>query len=260
MRSKEKFVMFLLFLMFLFTAGMFYYQNVYLKDVEQSNKQYVAIAIKDIAKGATFKEGENYGVVEMKPNSIFKDYLKYGTDDFKGLEGSKANSAILKNEVLTKGRIADKEVSENTFRLFIKPDSKVDVEKGDRVNVYTQIKYKDKEKDNLYHYKTYRIMEDVIVQNVVNKKNSNGADLGVMEYMEIHVTEEDSLNYYLSEYLTEQKSQILVLEYKDIVGEFESNVTPIEDMEGYQKGKQEFIKNEGDLQINTESEEQTNGQ
>lgn len=261
MRSKEKFILFLLFLMFLVTAGMFYYQNVYLKGSEMKDKQYVIIAKKDIAKGATFKEGENYGVIALDKQFVFDDYFIYdGVSHKKELEGKKANSAILKNEILTKGRISQEKANENTFRLFIKPDSKVDVEKGDRINVYTQIKYKDKNDKDTMVYQTFRLMENVVVENVVMKKDSRGADMKVMEYIEVHSNEQDALNYYLADYLTEEKSQIIVLEYKDVFSEMESNAKPIEEMEGYKAKKDEFIENKGDLKINMKEENQTNGQ
>jgi len=259
-RSKEKFVMFLLFSMFFATAGMFYYQNVYSKGDEMKDKKLVVIATKDIAKGATFKEGENYGVIALDTKFVFEDYIIYdGENEKELLEGKKAKSPILKNEILSKGRISDEKATEDTFRVFIKPDSKTDVEKGDRVNIYVQIKYKDPKEKSLWYYKTYRIMEDKVVENVVMKKDSRGAEMKVMEYIEIHANEQDSLNYHLADYLTEQKSQIIVLEYKDVFSELESDIKPIEEMEEYEYKKDEFIDNQGDVQVDAvvESEEAT---
>jgi hypothetical protein len=259
LRSKEKLVFLLLFLMFVATAGMFYYQNMYLKNSEMKDKQYVVVATKDIAKGATFKEGENYGVIAMDKKFIFNDYIKFDGTQKKILEGKKSNSAILKNEVLTKGRISQNTTTdEKTFRLFIKPDAKLDVAKGDRVNVYAQIKYKDKTEKDTMDYQTFLLLEDKVVENVVMKQDSRGADMKVMEYLEVDVSEQDAINYHLADYLTESNSRIIVLQYKNILDEFKTNVKPIEQMAGFQSQKDQFMKNQGDVKINTQQADQSN--
>lgn len=246
MRKKEKIIMLILSIMFLASGVMFYYQNVYSDKADMKNKQYVVVATKDIAKGATFKYGENYGVIIQDKEAVFKNYVVYGSEFQKDkLEGQKANSPILKNEVVITDRVDSGKQEEDVYRLFVKPDNYFDAETGDRIDVNVQLQLKDPANKDLRIYETFHLMQNVIVQNVVMKKNSNGVDTASKDYLEIHVSKDDVINYQLSEYLDDFKSNILVVEYNSFLAESEKVVKDFNEIEGYYEIKDSFLNSNG---------------
>jgi len=223
---KEKLVMLLLFAMFVGTGGMFYYQNVYLDQNEMEGKQFVVVAKENIAKGAKFVEGENYSYIALDKKFLFEDYIVVDSSGKykEKLKEKVANSPILKNEIITVGRVDKEGDKEAEFKLFIKPDSKLEVEKGDKVNIYLKYKFNDPSDTKTVHYRTFLLMENRIVENIINKKDTKGTELPVLENIELHVEEKDAILYELATFMTEQKAEILVLEHNDLLVEYESQL------------------------------------
>lgn len=258
MRKKEKIIMLILSIMFLASGVMFYYQNVYSDKADMKNKQYVVVATKEIAKGATFKEGENYGVIPQDKEFVFKNYVVYGSEFQKEkLEGKKANSPILKNEVVTTDRVDVEGQSKDVFRLFVQPDNYFDAEKGDRIDVYVQVSRVDPNDKDKRLYETYSLMRDVVVESVVMKKNSNGVDTATKDYLEVHVPKENVTDYQLAEYLTDLKSKILAVEYNSVLTEAQKTVRDFNEYEFYDKTKEEFKNANGDYSMENKGMEKT---
>lgn len=225
MRSKEKLVLFLLFFVFLLTAGMFFYQNVYLKQQNETNQVPVYVALHDIPKGATLSE-ENVGMMKLEKQKVLPTYIT----NFDDLVDQVAKSEILKNEIITTGRISKDGKGDETFKVLVKPNNKLIVNKGDVVNVYVQVKERDKEEKNKINYVTYHLLSNKAVAEVEFKKNSSGkVQEGNIEGVILHLSEKDALNVHIASFMKELDAQIIVLPYQDLLAN--DNFASVEEFE-----------------------------
>jgi len=225
MRSKEKLVLFLLFFVFLLTAGMFFYQNVYLKQQDEANQVPIYVALYDIPKGTTLSE-ENVGMMKLDKEKVLPSYIT----NFDDLADKVVNSEILKNEVITEGRLTDEGKEDNTFKVLVKPSNKLKVEQGDVVNVYVQVKERDKEDKSKINYVTYHLLSNKSVAEVEFKKNSSGkVQEGNIEGVVLHLSEQDALNVHIASFMKELDAQIIVLPYQDLLAN--ENLASVEEFE-----------------------------
>lgn len=247
MKTKQKLILLGLFVMFLAMVGMFYYQNFHKDTNEMEGKKLVVIATQDIAKGDTFKYQENYKVTILEDNLVLDTHIVFnGKPDEKVLEGKLANSPILKNELVTTGRVSSEE-SEDLYRLFVQPDNQFQAKAGDLVNVYVQLSVKDKEEKELIHYRTYKLLDGVSVKSEVKKKNSNGQELQVTQWLEVHVSENEAIDYNLAKYLEKNESQIIVLQHENALNENESVVPAFSELREEDEGafdENQILKNQ----------------
>lgn len=257
MRSKERFVLFLLFIVFLITAGMFYYQNMYLKQKDAGNQVPVFMAIKDIPEGATFSK-QNFGQITLEKTQVDKltNYIPVTVKGLASIEGKVANSNILKNEIITKERIDNQKTKEDTFKVLVQPAEKVTVEQGDLVNIYLQLTREDKTDKTLIHYETYSIAKKKVVKDVIFKKNSSGKiQEGVVDYLRFTLSEQESLNYHLAKQI--KSAKIIVVPYENILNKDDAQVADFSKIPGYQDAKDNLVKN-GQANIQKQVDGSTN--
>lgn len=217
MFAKEKISIGLLILVFLFTATMFVYQNFISDKVNQVEMEYVLVAKEDIVKGDQFTT-DNVGKMAMPVNNILPTYIT----SFEELEKKVSNSTILKNEIISEARVVEQDTDE-TYSVIVTPQNKIQVEKGESVNIYVQLTQEIQEDDEkVRKYETYELARNKVIKNVIKSTNSSGlVDENGIEGIELHMTEDESMAYYKAEYLKDLKAKIIVVPYKDVLSESE---------------------------------------
>lgn len=233
---KEKIILGILTIMFLITAGMFYYQNVYMKQNALKNQVPVFVAIKDIPEGAKFTS-ENIGMMRIDKKNVLPSYIT----DFSKIEGKIAKTSILKDEIITKGRVSSNEDNSKTFSVLVKPDEQAVLHKGDLVNVYVELIRTDEKNRNKLYYETYSIAKRKIVEDVRYKKSASGKVVeGVVDSIQLSLSEEQMLNYYLAKNMKEVKAKIVVVPFKNLLDKDNMNIPDLSQSPNYKQVKNEF--------------------
>lgn len=200
MRTKDTVFLIIMILLFAITAGMFYYQNFYLKNELEKNKVPILIATKDIFPGTTIDKNNTKQLKIDK--SILNRNILTRKDKIKD---PIAKEKILKGEFVSKKRVKsknDKSKKQSTYVINLNPDFSSDVKKGDFIRVYLQIANKDSTE-----VKNYLVYNRKEVLNVI--KDDDIRDVGKLK---VRVTDKEALAYYNAK----EKGQIIVLKYEDV--------------------------------------------
>lgn len=186
MRLKEKVILIIIITLFLLSLSMFYYQNVYKVNKLELSKKEVLIATKDIEKNTKITE-ENTNWINVSPDLI-SDYNVLKDDE---IIGKKTSEKILEGEYVNKRKIQvenEKTYDFNTYIIEIYPDYVTDLENGDLVKVYVQVKEKiDRETEKISNLLIFDKKEIVEIQR---------DEEGVPSKIRIRVTDKEALSYY----------------------------------------------------------------
>lgn len=204
MRTKEKMTLLLLILIFIATVGMFFYQNVVVKNQIEANKVSVIIAKKDITAGSEINE-KNTGVMKIEKSAVFPDSLT--VKDFKSIEGKKAASDILQNEIINRKRISDTQGEDKQFSINVTPTYSSTLTDNDNIRVYVQIFDKKTKETSLF-----QLFDKKQIIGINQKKDSSGKVSAVIDSLQILASDEEALNYFNAMKL----GDIIVLKYNDI--------------------------------------------
>lgn len=173
--------MLLLVVTFVITAGMFYYQNFYLEQKAEENKVTVLVAKKDIPEGTLFTT-ENVGAIKMDKEFVLPNYIT----SFEELQGKKANSDLLQNELITKGRVDQNTGGSKLFSVSVKGEFNSTIAKGDAIRVYVQ-------KENGEVLELFNKKE---VQQVNFKKNASGKETSTIESLDVLMSDKEAIDYF----------------------------------------------------------------
>lgn len=209
MRKKDKLFMLLLVVTFVITAGMFYYQNFYLEQKAEENKVTVLVAKKDIPEGTLFTT-ENVGAIKMDKEFVLPNYIT----SFEELQGKKANSDLLQNELITKGRVDQNTGGSKLFSVSVKGEFNSTIAKGDAIRVYVQ-------KENGEVLELFNKKE---VQQVNFKKNASGKETSTIESLDVLMSDKEAIDYFHAQ----KEGTILVVKYNDLT---ENNQTAVNKFE-----------------------------
>lgn len=215
MRKKEKFFMGLLVITFLATAGMFYYQNVYLDQQAESNKVTVLVAKRNIPEGSSFT-ADNVGAIKIDKEFVLPTHVT----SFEQLKGKKANSDLLQNELITTPRIDQESDGTKMFTVSLKAEVSSNIAQGDAVRVYVQMMNGD----------VYELFHKKEVKKVNMKKNASGKETNVPESLDVLLSDKEAVNYFNAQ----KAGTILVVKYNDltekdqvVIPKFDSNLPKI---------------------------------
>lgn len=148
-KSKQTITLVLAGLLAAGNAGLFVYDNVYLKNKEGESKVTVYAAKQNIQSNTTITE-DLFMVLELPANGALPTYIT----DISTVVGKKVSGGLLKNDVLTATRIATASyVPEGNLSVNIVPDVKVQLEENDAVVVYLREK-KTGDMNRLFDSKT----------------------------------------------------------------------------------------------------------
>lgn len=213
MRKKEKFFMGLLIITFLATAGMFYYQNVYLEQKAEANKVTVLVAKRNIPEGSSFT-ADNVGAIKLDKEFVLPTYIT----SFDQLKGKRANSDLLQNELITTSRIEQDSDGSKMFTVSLKAEVNSNIEPGDAVRVYVQMLNGD----------VYELFHKKEVIKVNMKKNASGKETGVPESLDVLLSDKEVVYYFNAQ----KAGTILVVKYNDLteqdqvaIPKFDSNLS-----------------------------------
>lgn len=183
MRGKQKILLGLLVVTFLGSSGMFYYQNVYMKEESKQNRVQVLVAKKDISEGAEFTS-DNVGAILMDKDTVLPSYVT----SFSDLKGRTASDDLLNSEIITKPRI--EENSNGTRMLSVGLVSKnipPNIKKGDNIRLYVQSKLTNQ---------VYEVFEKKEVVAVNMKKSSSGKETTTVATLDVLMSDEEAVLYY----------------------------------------------------------------
>lgn len=206
MKVKERLFLLIMIVLFLLSAGMFYYHNIYTTNQLNKNKTHALVATKDINIGSSLNSN-NMEWVELDKD-ILKEENMISEDDIKSL---KVSEKIFKGELISKNRLkqSDEQVSSfNTYTINLDPDFSSEISNGDLIRVYVQKVDKDGVIENELVFEKKETLE-VISENegtVVRNSNRN---------IKIEVTDKEAISYYNAK----QMGSIIVLKYKDVTSE-----------------------------------------
>ncbi|WCF11409.1 LysM peptidoglycan-binding domain-containing protein (plasmid) [Paenibacillus thiaminolyticus] len=183
MRGKQKLLLGILIVTFLGASGMFYYQNIFMKNEAERNKIQVLVAKKDIAEGAEFTL-DNVGAILMDSDSILPSYIT----DFNDLKGKTASHDLLDSEIITKRRIDEK--SDGTSLFLIEVVSKnipQNIVPNDFIRVYLQAKENGK---------IYELFEKKEVASLNYKQSSSGKETTTIGSVDMLMSDEEAVLYF----------------------------------------------------------------
>lgn len=211
-RKKDKLMLVMLLVTFVATSGMFYYQNVYLKQKDESNKVIVLVAKKNISEGSEFTT-ENIGAIKIDKEMVLPTYIT----KFDELKGKSASDDILQNEVVTKPRTNGE--SDGTKQFVVGIESKLmpqTVQKGDAVRVYVQ---------ESVHGKVYELFHKKEVVSTLNKKSASGKDTATVQSIDLLMSDKEAVVYYNAR----KVGDILIVRYNDLTEEDTVKVSSFEE-------------------------------
>lgn len=200
MRTNDRIILVLLLIVFLITAGMFYYQNFYSKMIEERNQVTVYVAIKDIPAGGEINPN-NIGALKIDKDKVFPTYVT----NIEDINGKKAKSDILKDEIININKVDDDKIQNRMFSVKMKANYMSDIQKGDNIRVYVEIFDK-----KLKKVSTFLLFDKKEIKSLYEKTDRQGKT--TIEAFEIHCSDEESVNYYNAI----KVGEIIALKFNDI--------------------------------------------
>lgn len=189
----------------LLAGGLFAYDNIYLTKKEQANLVPVYLAKHDI-QAYTEVDKDMFNVVGVHKESVLPSYVT----NIENIEGQSTIGAILKDEPLTKQRLAtENKQKEGDFSLKVEPDFIGDLSKGDTVKVFVQLvnpKTKETTVKVLFDQKQVKKVvspDNVVIDGILQ----SGVKIGSIS---INATEDELESYYNAK----QSGYIIVAKYE----------------------------------------------
>lgn len=220
MKSREKFFLIVMVLLFALSVTMFYYQNVYKAKVAEKDMVTVLVAKTDIAKNSELNE-ENTEWVKINKEMSTEDNVFKKED----ISKMKASTDIYKGEFISKKRLKDisAKVEDDMFNSYIiniNPDYSPKLTEGDLIKVYVQIV---EEKDDVKNIKNLSVFDKKEVLEVAGFEEDGRAGQG-KKLIKIKVTDKEALSYYNAE----QLGNVVVLKYENDINKTDFNIPVIE--------------------------------
>ncbi|MEK3956012.1 MULTISPECIES: SAF domain-containing protein [unclassified Psychrobacillus] len=187
---------------FILAAAMFYYQNFYKDSMKEEDMRIVYVARTDIPEGTKLGK-ENIAAIQIPVTAMLSSYK---LDYTKNIEGNIASSTIFEHEVIVKERITEKDRDKKQFMINVQSVSDMrGIDKGDTVRIAVI----PTEYDNT---DLFMVLDKKAVASNSIKVNSSGKETGVIDSVNLLMSEEEAAVFYKAS----KSGEIIVMEYNTL--------------------------------------------
>lgn len=238
-KTKEKIILGIMIVLFIVSAGMFYYHNIHTNIQADKSKVPVLVATKDIELGMKLTQN-NIKWDKIDKKDMIPDY---GINE-EELTSMVVSSKIYENEIINKKRLGkkkdEKEDLHNTYTINLSPDFSSKIEAGDLIRVYVQSVDKEGNIENRLVFdkkEVLKVLEPQVKESV--------------EGLKVEVTDKDAISYYNAK----EAGKIIILKYKDVLSKSDYDIPMIDIKNGSTNAGKEKANKEETSKVEVNKEE-----